>query len=426
MKLTLIRPNIPERAKIHPPIGLGYISAAAKKAGWDVEIIDAWLDGLSPRAAAYNVFKNSDSYYGVAGIQVYQDTRWWTQDFISSLKTNFGFPGKIIIGGTQVSVYGEQTRKELDADVAVMGEFDGDIESYLNKIVALPPGNKWTFSTPRTDVNKTPRPDYDAMDISRYWPHLNSIGTMKGKRIAVIHRTRGCPFQCTFCSAHSVHGREVRSRDDDNIITEIKYLQKRWNIDEVWFDDDNFIVDYDKGVQLLEKLIPLRIHIRFPNGIRTENIDYTMARMMKLAGVYFTAIGIESGNKRILKRIKKNIHLDKAKRAIEILYKNNINTMGFFIFGLPTETKDDMRDTVKYALDTQLDYAQFGIFKQHPGAADQNEKPLLSANELRKIQKKATLRFHLRPKILFNILRRLTFAQIKAIARQPWIKNWFK
>ena len=150
---------------------------------------------------------------------------------------------------------------------------------------------------------------------------------------------------------------------------------------------------------------------------------------MKRAGVYLTGIGIESGNPRVLKRIKKNINLDCMKEAIEILHRHRIITIGFFIIGLPTETREEMKDTVRYAMSTDLDHAQIGTFIPYPGSEDYNngQRPeLIDINDLIKIQRNATLRFYLRPRIIWGLIKHFRLSQLRALLIHPWVRKWRK
>ena len=434
MKLVLVRPNIPMRWLITPPLGIQYISAVAKKAGHDVVIHDAWLKNETPEAAAQYINYEFDTMVPprVIGIQVFSDTVEWTREFITYLRRynrmyfNLTDGVKIIIGGPYVSAVGRNAMEETDADAAIIGEFDNYTSETLEKIIELPRGKKRVYFMSRTDINKVPIPDWEAAPPSDYWPYLYSVSQpVKGKRIAVIQRTRGCPSACTFCSAGFTLGRRVRFRDDNNVLEEIGYLQDRWNINEIWFSDDNFIVDYDRGVALFEKLAQFKnLHVRLPLGIRIENVDEKMVHAMKAANVYFTGIGIESGNARVLSRIKKRIRLDKVETAVALLNKHKITTIGFFIFGLPTETRIEMKDTVEYAMSTKLNQAQFGTFIPYPGAEDYHERPLLPEHELIKIQRNATLKFYLRPRIIWGLIKHFRFSQIKAFWTHNWIIKW--
>ncbi len=408
MKIVFVRPNVNNRFMIIPPLGLGYLAAAAKKAGHEVSIYDAYLYNTAPSRAIIEVaLKNPD----VVGIQVYYNTIEWTREFIFLAKhlAIASHIKNIIVGGPQITAFPELA-KELGADEGISGEGE-----YL-----------WFGSQP-FDVNSIPMPDWDSFDLPAYWKYMNTATMpIKGKRPVNIQRTRGCPFKCTFCAGHITHGYKVRIREDDNVIAEIEYLKNKWNIDEVWFQDDNVILNYRRGIELWERLESLNIHIRLPNGIRYENVSNEMAYKMERAGVYFTGLGIESGHPRVLKRIKKSLNQQQMRNAIIKLERVGILTSGFFILGLPTETREEMEYTVLWALSTYLHYAQFGLFIPYPGSEDYNKKSLLSHNELVNISRNATLRFYLRPRIIWGLIKHFKWSQVKAIFNHRWIKEWLK
>jgi len=429
MRLILVRPNWVHRWLIGPPIGLGYIVAAMKKAGHECIIYDAWLNNDTPMQAANGMptyefimhpyWAIKQTPIDIVGIQMFSESVNWTKEFIALMR-GICPTTKFIVGGPYVTAVGDKARIEVGADVGISGECDTDFIKHLN--------SKQWIKMPYIDVNEIAIPDWDSMNLPAYWPYMNPASTpTRGKRIGIIQRTRGCNYHCTFCAAGAIMGHKVRFRDDDNVIEEIEYLKQRWDVNEIWFQDDNVIANYKRGIQLFERLEPLGIHIRLPYGIRWENVDVGMVQAMKRAGVYCTGIGIESGNPRVLARIKKNINQDKLKEAIRILAEYDINTIGFFIFGLPTETREEMKDTVKFALSTKLHHGQFGTFIPYPGSEDYNagQRPkIVEQNELIKIQRNATLRFYLRPRIIWHYIAHFRWSQLKALWGHPWVKRW--
>ncbi len=418
MRIILVRPNVNIRWMIIPPLGLGYISAAAKQAGHEAIIQDSWLKNETPMEAAFRVSLDKPD---IIGVQMFADSVIWTREFIKKARKYTS--AKIIVGGPYVTALGDIAREEIGADVGIVGEFDTDLDRVIPMIMETknPTIHKVSWFT---DVNAIPIPDWDSMNLPEYWPYMYNVAVpVRGKRPIVIQRTRGCPNHCTFC-ASGLMGHKVRFRDTDNVIAEIEYLRSRWNIDEVWFQDDNAIVDYLLGWELFNRLAPLKLHIRLPSGIRWENVTEEMAACMKRAGVYYTGIGIESGNPRILTRIKKSLNQERAKEAIHILGQHGIQTNGFFIIGLPTETREEIEDTVQWAMGTRLHHAQFGLFIPYPGSEDYHECSLLPESELVKIQRNMTLRFYLRPRIIWNFIRHFRWSQLRAIWRHPWCKAW--
>ncbi len=405
MKIIFVRPRVDIRWMVIPPLGLGYLAAAAKKAGHEVVIYDAWLFDKKPADAARDVYH---SFPDIIGIQVFYDTVEWTRKFINEVRSyTYRERTKIIVGGPSITANLELAH-ELGADEGIAGEGE-----YL-----------WHGSQP-FDVNSIPMPDWDSFDLPAYWPYMFNVSVpVRGRRPVNIQRTRGCSSRCTFCAGHITHGYKLRIRDDDNVLAEIEYLKSRWNIDEVWFQDDNFIANYHRGLELFRKLAPLKLHIRLPSGIRWENVDAEMAQAMKEAGVYYTGIGIESGNERVLARIRKSLDLGGVRRAINILDLAGILTNGFFILGLPTETREEMKDTVRFALSTRLNHAQFGTFISYPGSEDEGKRSLLAHDDLIKIQRNATLKFYLRPRIMWGMIKHFRWSQLRAFKLHPWIRSW--
>ncbi len=417
MRIVLVRPNWNVRWMIVPPLGLGYIAAAAKQAGHECVIYDAWLNNRHSYATAVDI---GAELYDIIGIQIFQDTTEWTKRFIGYIRAHS--KAKIIVGGPYVTALGDAAREEVGADVGIQGEADSNFIGMLNHIQGIDAPE--TIGMPFANVNLIPMPDYDSFNLSDYWPYLYPATVpVRGMRSGHITTTRGCSSHCTFCAAGTV-GHKVRFRDIDNILDEVKYLKHRYNIDEVWFQDDNILVNYVHAMTLFERLVPLKLHIRLPSGIRWEHVDYPMVKTMHKAGVYYTGMGIESGNPRVLKRIKKSIKQDKLKEAIRILVENGILVMGFFIFGLPTETREEMEDTIRYALETRLHHAQFGTFIPYPGSEDYHERSLYPHDVLMKVQKNAYLRFYLRPRIIWSFIEHFRWSQLKAIFQHPWVKQW--
>jgi len=221
-------------------------------------------------------------------------------------------------------------------------------------------------------------------------------------------------------------GKRVRFRKLSNVLEELDYLVERWDIDELWFQDDDVTVNYKKGIELFKALAPYKLHIRLQMGIRVDQLTPEMLYWMKKAGVYYAGIGIESGNPRVLKRIKKGLDQERVKKGVEDLVKHDITVMGFFMFGIPTETLAEMEETVAWALKTKLHHAQFSIFIPYPGSEDYGKGSTCSPEKLLEVQRRATLRFYLRPRILYSILIHLKPKQLKAIWNHRWVKNWLR
>ena len=426
MKLILVRPTWTTRRMILPPLGLGYISARAKEAGNDVLVYDAWLKDETPQQAMIGLIESGELWEEkvIIGVQVYQHTVNWTREFFNHLRL-YGVNAKFIVGGPYVTALREDARIEMGADCAVIGEFEESINSHLDEILQGETLIEWTNWV---DINEHPFPDWDSMNLPDYWPYIYSAGVpLRGKRVGFIQRTRGCPHKCTFCASGGIiMGKRVRFRKLSNVLEELDYLVERWDIDELWFQDDDVTINYKKGIELFKALAPYKLHIRLQMGIRVDQLTPEMLYWMKKAGVYYAGIGIESGNPRVLKRIKKGLDQERVKKGVEDLVKHDITVMGFFMFGIPTETLAEMEETVAWALKTKLHHAQFSIFIPYPGSEDYGKGSTCSPEKLLEVQRRATLRFYLRPRILYSILIHLKPKQLKAIWNHRWVKNWLR
>jgi len=404
---------------ILPPIGLAYIVAAAKREGHECIIHDSWLLNESPEQA--DDIQNEWFDYDIIGVQVYQNTVRWTRDFFKYIRRYCS--AKLVIGGPYTTALGEQARIEIGADCAVLGEFETDIDSHLKEIMSGKTLIEWTKWI---DVNEHPYPDWDSIPLPEYWQYIYSAGVpVRGKRVGFIQRMRGCPHNCTFCASGGIiMGKKVRLRNLNNVLEEIDFLVNRWHIDELWFQDDDVTINYDAAIALFKALVPYKLHIRLQMGIRVTNLTPEMLHWMEKAGVYYAGIGIESGNPRVLFRVKKGLDQERVLQGIAALAKHNILVMGFFIFGMPTETKEEMEDTVQWALKSKLHHAQFSTFIPYPGSEDYDKRPEYPQHELEVVQRSAILRFYLRPRILWSMLIHFRWAQFQAIYRHPWVARW--
>ncbi|MCR4306912.1 MAG: B12-binding domain-containing radical SAM protein [Candidatus Yonathbacteria bacterium] len=419
MKIVLVRCNWTTRRMILPPLGLGYVSAAVKRAGHDCVIRDSWLLNESPLESANRILREHDNI-AIIGVQVYQNTIEWTREFFHWLRHRTD--ARLIIGGPIPTALGEEARLATRADCAVQGEFETDIAEHLDAIMNGATLIEWKSWL---DVNEHPYPDWDAMPLPPYWPYIYSAGApVRGKRVGFIQRMRGCPNNCTFCASGGIiMGKKVRLRNLSNVMKELEFLLSRWNIDELWFQDDDVTIKYDDAINLFRALVPYKLHVRLQMGIRTDHLTDDMIYWMKKAGVYYAGIGIESGVPRVLTQIKKGLHQQKVIQGIEKLDKAGIQVMGFFMFGLPTETTTDMDQTIQWALKTKLHHAQFAVYIPYPGSEDyrNNYQPTIPQAELMEIQKRATMRFYLRPRIILSILRHIKWSQVKAIIHHDWV-----
>jgi len=271
--------------------------------------------------------------------------------------------------------------KETRADYVIMGEGEASFCELAERIERKEPtgaipgvatsGNidkieKRPFAE---DLDSLPCPDWEQID-PRLYDKAPHGGLIKNFPVAPVISTRGCPFECAFCASPRLWERTIRFRSPENVVDEIEFLINNYGVREIHFEDDNLTLKRDHIEKICNLLLKRNIKIPWatPNGIRADRLDWELLKLMKQSGCYFLAFGIESANSAILKNVKKNSDPAAVENAVKMAKKLGIITQGFFIFGLPGETEQTMRESLAFAKRTGLDKAQFLIFDVLPGS----------------------------------------------------------
>jgi len=217
-------------------------------------------------------------------------------------------------------------------------------------------------------------------------------------------------------------------------------LKEKFGVREFHISDDNFTADINRAEQFCDALIAEKINLSWqcPNGVRIDKLPPSLLRKMKKAGCYAVGLGIESGNQGILKKNQKNLDLKIVSEVLKNLKKAGIESYGFFILGLPGDTKKTIDETIEFALNYSFDRVWFNLFTPYPGSPafdkwlgnrhfnmidwDKHDCSTavvkmagISKKELEKLQRKALRRFYLRPKKLFELLSHLGPKEIKSL-----------
>jgi anaerobic magnesium-protoporphyrin IX monomethyl ester cyclase len=193
------------------------------------------------------------------------------------------------------------------------------------------------------DLDTLPLPDYSIPQIDTYFSL--SPRSQKG-RVASLFTSRGCPFDCEFCSIHPVYGRQYRSRSAANVLDEIKYLVERHAIRSLEIEDDNFTLKKERTADILKGIVRLNeqgAHLgwRTPNGIRIDTLDEEMIRLIKESNCREIVLALEHGDSKMLQIMNKRLDLDKVYTTIEQLIRYKIPKITLFVIvGYPGETKE--------------------------------------------------------------------------------------
>lgn len=263
------------------------------------------------------------------------------------------YNGKLIAGGNHIT---DNPDEKLTIDM-----FDyiivGDGELAMKRIIE---GNVVTqiIISDKVDVNDVPWPDYKGIKYERY------PMTFEGDKCAMIIASRGCVYGCAFCGSAKI--KKWRPRDPYDIIAEMAYLMNNYNIESFYFGDDIFSFDRDRTIKiakLIKKILP---SITFRITTRVDLLDPEMLEELEKAGCKVICLGLESGDDKILKNIKKGATVQHARSAVRMVHDVGMKVKGFFIIGLPGETKESAMKTIEFAKELQVDYVDFYPYAPYP------------------------------------------------------------
>lgn len=447
MKILLLKPYLFEftkgflffksRKKVNvgqtsysPPLGLLYIARSLEDEGHTVEVIDFFCEE-NPQ----EILQKSLSSFDAIGLNVYSDNYGDSAYFANMIKQiDQDLP--IFIGGPHCTFHPEKALVDIPAaDISV----EGEAEYVIKDIAKALEGKKKLHDIPairyrkKEEIKKGKPPclikDLDSIPfparhlIEKYeYGKINNIYFHKPKFTSII-TSRGCPFQCRFCTRDFETIRMYRQRSPENVIEEFKELDEKYG--SVTIVDDNFLVDKKRNHKIMDGLIKLGIDLElYIQGARADAGDKELYIKMKKAGVKSIFYGIESGCQDVLDFYNKNITLNQIQKTVKFAHEMGFLTVGSFILGAPIETEHHIKQTIKFACSLPLDitiwrHLQYKYGSKlwyeavENGKIDENHCDYVLADsriglgnftleELEKLCKKASNRFYLRPNYIFR------------------------
>ncbi len=347
-----------------PPIGLAYITAALREAGHQVTVVDG--PGSAPRD--YFTFKDvrvrgltkeeivqripEDSE--VVGLGCMFTSNWvYVRELVKDIRAQFPHV-KLIMGGEHVTGFPELSLQQAPLDAVVMGEGEEIVVSLLEHFekgapldeldgVAFKNSGGALQVNPRyrriKDIDSISWPAWDLFDIKQYNEVNQPHGASQGRFMPML-ATRGCPFQCTFCTSPNMWTTEWIARDYKSVVDEMQHYQKQYGTSDFQFEDLTAIIRRDWIINFCDEIIQrgMKITFQMPSGTRSESIDAEVAQKLKAAGCHEFAFAPESGDPRILKAIKKKVKLPAMYEAARNAMQAGINVGCFFIIGFPEDT----------------------------------------------------------------------------------------
>ncbi len=449
------------------PLGLLYIAAVAREAGYDVQVIDAWVERLSVDEFKKQVLEINPDVIGFTvftanGGIVHDLGKWLKQDMPDTV---------VVLGNLHAAIYDEQYLMNGCCDLVVHGEGE---YPFLEAVRLIEEGSRDFSSIPSisylkdvkyianqekaviSDLTELPMPARDLVKQELY--NIPSVSNLPyaGKKTSLgkhMFTQRGCPYRCSFCTVH--HNRKQRSNDVKRAVDEMEMLVRDYGCDYIFIMDSLFIANKKRVHEICDEIKARDLKFRWGCEAHVRCVDKELVQAMEEAGCHDMAFGIESGVERLLKGVTKNNTIKIIEDSVKLVTENsNIKVSGLFILGLPGETYEDSLQTIRFAKALPLDMAQFSILTPYPGSEifaglEKNGEidtgvrpdgsldtsvwlrysayisytdmdpiwvtPDLTAKQLKKLQKKAVREFYFRPKQIISQLKRVRMGQMPTI-----------
>jgi radical SAM superfamily enzyme YgiQ (UPF0313 family) len=406
LRVTLVQGPVVSRIRAAsneatPCIGLAYVAGYARQHGYEVTILDAIAEGLNrywplegrpgficqglPFSEIVDRIPPDTEVFGFSAMF---SGEWPIQrELIKAIRSRF--PSALFVaGGEHITALPEYSLRDCPAlDACVCGEgehtFYEVLESWsanrdfarVNGIAYLDAHKQFVRNgtLPRIrNVDAIPWPYWPEGYIERFWAVGKSYG-VGTERDMPLMISRGCPYQCTFCSSPQMWTTEYRLRDVGDVIAEIKHYQHKYNITAFQLYDLTAIIKKSWTVEFCKRLISEGIKLKWslPSGTRSEALDRETLEYLRKTGCNYLCYAPESGSEATLKRIKKKIHLARMNESIFEAKRQGLVLRANLIIGFPEETRRDVFTTLRYGLKLAVhgvDEVSANVFSAYPGS----------------------------------------------------------
>jgi magnesium-protoporphyrin IX monomethyl ester (oxidative) cyclase len=378
MDVLLINPvNIKSRPfGITPPLGLAFIGCELEKKRFSVKILDMEIMPLDFDLFAY--IKNlAPKIVGISGTSHSRFESFKIANITKQVSSEIF----TVYGGCHATFTAEDTLLHIkDIDYIVHGEGEITFPELVNFLISRQ-GNienikGISFRKDGNVVRNAPRERITDLDSLSYSRHLLEMEKYDIKMsfsdlpATTIMTARGCPYNCSFCSASTMFGKTYTRRSAKKIVEEIRYYIKRYKIKGVRFFDSTLTLNSEHIVSLVNELKAENLNFSWSCEIRVNTVDRPLLEAMREAGCYYVDFGVESLSENVLQKIGKQITLQQVVGMLKWCRELDIKTTVFFSFGHIGETWDDTQKTLSF-IDKYFDYMTnsseiFGI-RVYPG-----------------------------------------------------------
>ncbi len=365
MKILLINP--PGWQKGSTNLGLCYLASSLIARKHNVLILDVNATNEPPEAVAEKARKFAPD---IIGFSLKTSTANAALMLSKAIKTRYG-NAVHVAGGAHITLAFKDTLLEnIEIEYCFLGESEKSFIDFVERLQDGRPveevaGIAYRKGGEVVDTNREYIEDLDAIP----YPSMDVIEDFSFKEFRYpMITSRGCPYPCTYCCVGVVSSKKWRARSPENIIAELKYVKQKYGITMFEILDDNFTLNMYRAKKFCRLLIESGLNLSWycHNGIRADNLDFELAKLMKKAGCTSIALGVESGDPAVFDSIKKGEPLEAIVNAVKCIKAAGMRAVGYFIIGLPGDSLEGIKKTIKFQQELGLDDFTYGILNPYP------------------------------------------------------------
>ena len=350
------------------PIGIGYLAAYLTKNSNSVRIIDEEIEPVSDAILDKYVEGLKKPY--IFGLSCLTAGIGRAHQLAGMIKAKYP-DSKIIFGNIHPTVLYKEVLEDANVDIVVRGEGEETLNSLYERIK-----NKSryddvrgiSFRTGNTVVNNEDS-QLPSLDNIPKFPYRLFKQYSEKYALGFIASSRGCPYNCIFCSQRSISGRKYRFFPSKDVIESIGELIEQHNQSFITFVDDSFLMNKNRILELCDAIQARGFHKKaiFDCQARSDTVDEHILKILRDSGFRTIHFGIETASDRLMKMIDKCETVEEIKDSVKLAKKVGFQVSGTFILGLPTETRQERSASYKLAKELELDYVRFNNATPYPG-----------------------------------------------------------
>jgi len=352
-----------------PPLSLAYLASMVREEH-DVRILDAIATGLSFENVEREIRAFDPDVVGITSTTSMIPDACRVGRIAKHVNENI----KVIIGGPHVTFLPAHTMKECPAvDFIVRGEGEYTFRELIDAIgsgrgpegirgLTYRKNGRAVNNPPRgliKNIDEIPVPSYDLLPMDSY--------VADGIKFGTVVTSRGCPFNCIFCSSSLQFGKRWRGHSVERVIQELSILRNEYRRRAIEFLDDTFTLAKGRAVKITQEIRKQGLDISWTASSRVDTFSPDIARAMKRSGAHTVYFGIESGTQKTLNFIGKGITPEQSRISVRHAKKAGLHALGSFIIGFPQETREEVHQTLKFSRKVGVDFAQFTVATPYPG-----------------------------------------------------------